>query len=371
MRARLALVLLAACGEPAAHVQLAPVPLPGGCGLTTNKTSLRVIAFTPGGQLRRTVPPTEIDAFPADTEQLGVEVVGGSTGLLAIGKTAVLEYGELAEGTQIPILMVPPNGFCPVGALGEPRVAPLVARAGEGVLVAGGTGASGEPLSSAEYFDPRAATFSAIEVPSLLVDAANGLAGAVLTELPDGRVALSGTASHALTIFDPATRTFSTPTLFDHRAYHGAVAPDDEHLFVIGGCADVVSGACATPYLRTGFSYELANVANRTRGPTLDDNAARVGAHIERIGLGASGEDEYVLVGGSGDADVADRFTIAGDSATTITGLHAQTVVLDGGALFSALDADGTGQTGAASMAAPTATSATAMQLAPRLDGAR
>src|SRR5437868_9783285 len=111
MRTRLIVFTLAvaACGDPAAHVLLAPVPLPGDCGLTTNKTALRVTAFTPGGQVRRTVPPNEIDAFPPDTEQLAVEVSGGTGGgLLAVGKTAPLAYGALVDNTAIPIVMVPP-----------------------------------------------------------------------------------------------------------------------------------------------------------------------------------------------------------------------------------------------------------------------
>jgi len=97
MRTRVSLLLVvAACGDPAAHVQLAPVPLPGGCGVTTAKTALRVIAYTPGGRSSARCHRTDIDAFPDDTEQLGVEVIGGSGGeLLSIGKTAPLESVDL------------------------------------------------------------------------------------------------------------------------------------------------------------------------------------------------------------------------------------------------------------------------------------
>jgi hypothetical protein len=366
------LILLAACGDPAAHVRLAPVPLPGGCGLTSSKTALRVIAFTPGGQVRRTVPPTDIDAFPADTEQLGVEVIGGASGgFLAIGKTAPLDYGALAEGTEIPIVMVPPSGFCPTAPMSEPRVAPVVARAGDGVLVVGGLGSSGQQLLTADYYDASTAAFSPVDLPASLLDADNGLAGAVLTELSDGRVVLSGTASHALAIFDPATRTFSTPALFDHRAYHAAIAPASDQLFILGGCADIVGGACSGPSLRSSFTYDLTDLAQRTRGPTLPDMAARYGAHIHDLGEQRDGVHRYLLAGGFGDPGVADRFGLTEDSVTTITGLHAQDALLDGGALLTAFEPDGSPQTGATAILAPDGTAAVPQSFAPPVDGAR
>jgi hypothetical protein len=343
------------CGDPAAHVQLVPVSLPNACGVSTAKTALRVIAYTPGGEIRRTVPPTDIDAFPADTEQLGVEVIGGTGSLVAVGKTGPLAFGDL--DADIPIVMLPPNGFCATSPMTEPRVAPLVASAGNGVLVAGGSDASGERLSTAEYYDMTTATFSSVEVPPSLVDPSNGLAGGVLTALPDGRVVLSGTASHALAIFDPATRSFSTPSLFDHRAYHAAIAPTDAQLFIVGGCADVVDGACSGPSLRTGFTYELADLAERTRGPTLPDT--RVGGQVFALGAGRDGKARYLLAADG----FADRFTLAEETPQTISGLHRGKALLAGGALLTA-------QTGAASIVPPEADAPVAMSLAPNLDGA-
>lgn len=356
MRRWSALALAAiGCGQPAAHVQLKPVALPNGCGVSTAKTALRVIAYTPGGEIRRTVPPTDIDAFPADTEQLGVEVIGGTGSLVAIGKTSPLNFAEVT--TDIPIVMLPPNGFCATSPMTEPRIAPLVARAGNGVLVAGGMGASGEQLSTAEYYDMTKASFAPVEVPPSLVDPSNGLAGGVLTELPDGRVVLSGTASHALAIFDPTTRAFSTPSLFDHRAYHAAIAPADNQLFIVGGCADVVGGACSGPALRTGFTYELANLAERTRGPTLPDT--RVGGQLFALGPGRDGKPRYLLVADG----FADRFALDEDAPQTISGLHSGKALLAGGALLTA-------QTGAAAIVPPEGDAPVAMSLAPNLDGA-
>lgn len=368
MIARGALVaLLVACGDPAPRVRLEPV---NPCGMATTKTALRVIAYTAGGELRRSVPPNDIDAFPADTEQLGVEVVGDSGALVAIGKTSPLAFDALPDGATIPIVMAPPNGFCAVGPMTEVRRAPLVARAGQGVLVAGGTGAGGEPLSSAEYYDPAAAAFAAIEVPPSLVDAENGLAGAVLTELPDGRVALTGTASHALAIFDPEARRFATPSLFDQRAYHGAIAIDADHLLVIGGCADVAAGACSGPPLRTGFVYDLRDLAERERAPQLVDTAQRVGARVLDVGIQRDGVRRFVLAGGSGTPGVADRFALVDTVAEQVTGMHAQHALLDGGGVLTAFDADTDVQTGAAAVLVPGGGLAP-IALAPRVAGAR
>src|SRR5690606_12884237 len=144
------LALLVACGDDPARVRLAPV---SPCGQVANETALRVVAYTAGGEQRRTVPPYDIDAFPADTEQLAVEVIGDQGRIVAIGKTAPLPFASLPDGADIPIVMAPPDGFCPVGPMTEPRASPAVARAGDLVLVVGGTGVSGEPLATAEVYD--------------------------------------------------------------------------------------------------------------------------------------------------------------------------------------------------------------------------
>jgi hypothetical protein len=325
-------VALPACGDPAARVQLAPV---SPCGQVTNETALRIVAYTAGGEQRRTVPPTQIDAFPADTEQLGAEVIGDNGRIVAAGKTAPLAFDGLPDGTSIPIVMAPLEGSCPVGPLTEPRAAPAVARAGELVLVVGGIGPGGERLSTAEVYDPTTTTFTPIDVPPSLQDPDNGLAGAVLSELPDGRVAMSGTASHALAIFDPATRKFSAPVLFDHRAFHGALGVAEDRLLVIGGCADVTMGACSGPSLRTGFVYDLTDVTMRERGPALDPTAMRHGARVFDLGEQRDGSRRFVLAGGSGELGAGDRFALTDAQAERLTGLHPQATVIDGGALLT------------------------------------
>jgi hypothetical protein len=329
----LVLAWLVACGDDAARVRLVPI---SPCGQVTNETALRVVGYTAEREQRRTIPPNDIDSFPADTEQLGVEVIGDSGKLVAVGKTAPLAFDSLADATEIPIVMAPLDGVCPVGPMTEPRHSPLVARAGDGVLVVGGTGPAGERLATAELYDRATASFVAIDVPATLMDPDNGLAGAVLTELADGRVALTGTSSHAIAFFDPTTRTFSTPSLFDHRAFHGALALDDGGLLVIGGCAEVAAGTCSGPTLSSGFIYDLADIAMRDRGPTLEPGAARHGASMLRLGVQSDGVERYLLAGGFGDPGIASRFAITDTNAERIEGLAAQVALLDGGAVLTA-----------------------------------
>lgn len=328
--------ILAACGDDPARVRLEPI---SPCGQVTNETALRVVAYTGDGEQRRTVPPTEIDAFPASTEQLGVEVIGDGGRIVAAGKTAPLAFAELDDDTAIPIVMAPLDGFCPVGPLTEPRVRPTVARAGDQVLVVGGTGPDGEPLATAEIYDPATATFTAIDVPPTLMDPDSGLAGAVLTELVDGRVALTGTASHAIAFFDPATRRFSTPSLFDRRAFHAAHATGDNTLLVIGGCAEVVAGACDATSLSSGFFYDLDDVTMRVRGPALEPNAERFGATIVSLGEAADGVERFVLAGGFGEAGIANRFALGDSNAERIAGLPGAVAALDGGGVLAAFGA--------------------------------
>ncbi len=358
---RLALLALtAACGDPAARVQLVPVDL-GDCGKPSRAAvaTMVVTAYTPTGEVPRGVPldatgAIEISDFPAGTMQLGVEL-HGPAGVIAAGKTAPLAFGSLADHAQIPIAILPLGGFCPVGPLVQARTAPLVTRAGDGVLIAGGTGATGDQLPSAEYYDPATATFTSVPLPSDLIDnlGNNGLAGGVLTTLPDGTAALAGTAAHALAIFDPKTLAFDTPKLLDARTFQGALAPAADRLFVSGGCSEVMAGACSGSPVDTAFTFHLPDPTIRDPGPALPAGAQRVGATVFDVGIASDGVHRYELAGGTGDAGAVDRFALSDTTTTTLGGLAAQVVALDGGVLLSAFAPDGMPPSGTASQLAP------------------
>lgn len=341
------LVCLVACGEPAAHVQLAPV---NPCMQTGGSSGLRVIAYTPGGDVRRPVPPTEIDAFPGDTEQLGVEVLGSAGEVMRAGKTAPLDFASLGEGTQIPVVMVPLDGFCATQPPLESRAAPAVARAGNGVLIVGGIGSAGTPLATAEYYDAATTEFKQVAVPGAFDDPVNGFAGVALAQMPDGRVAITGTAHTSLAYFDPATLSISAPLPFDVRAFHASYAIDNDHLMVMGGCAEVVAGACSGPLRHESYSYDLRDLTMRTKLPTLGPTETREGGVIVDLGVQTDGVRRFLLAGA--DPAAADRFALADDTTELVTGLHAQTTPIDGDALLSI---DGTGAVQMASSGAPVA----------------
>ncbi|MBA3461571.1 MAG: hypothetical protein H0T46_16535, partial [Deltaproteobacteria bacterium] len=112
-RALLALVpilgMAGACDDDPARVTLEPVSLPAGCGRPANVTGIRVIAYTEAGEETRALGPEEqvdLADFPASTEQLGVEVAIGGGALGAIGKSAPLSYGELADKALIRVVMI-------------------------------------------------------------------------------------------------------------------------------------------------------------------------------------------------------------------------------------------------------------------------
>ncbi len=339
MLARLApALLLIACGDPAAHVQLVPIDL-GACGMPVGAQSLNITAYAASGATVRAVPlgaAVDIADFPTDTLQLGVEVLVANGVVGAAGKTAPLDLTALTDGAAIPIAMLPPDGFCAVGALTEARAQPLVARAGNAVLVVGGIGASG-PLSSAELYDPASGTFSAIDVPGALDDPDNGLLGAVLSTLPDGRVALTGGSRGVLTVFDPATRTFGPVLAIARRAFHAAIATDATHVLVAGGCAGVVGQTCDATPLHSSLRYDLEG--QQAGGPTL--SGVHEGATLFDLGPRADGAHQLAIAGGFGDPKAGEWLAAGDDQAIPLAGLGAQAVPLDGGALLTAFAADG------------------------------
>ncbi len=338
--AALAIACTWACSDDPARVRLLPVETPTECGSPDGATELRVIAYTGGGDVVRTVPldgTLDIADFPADTEQLGVELVVGGGVVGAAGKTAPFDFGALEEGTTLRALMAPPGGLCQVGAMTTSRRAPLVARTGDGILIVGGVDAAGEPLASAERYDPATGTFTAVPVPALFAD--GGFIGTAITELPDGRVVLTGGPRPGLTIYDPVENAFSESVILDEsRAFHGAVALGDR-ILLTGGCSGVAAGACQGVVRRTSRIYSIENPDDEPeRAPTLV--AGRLGARLIAVGVQRDGGETFVSAGGqpdavAPDASAADRFVLGADDATAITGTFPAATLLDGGGVLT------------------------------------
>jgi hypothetical protein len=325
--------IAAGCGSPAARVSLEPV---NGCGNVQGPNAITVTAFTQGQEVKRSLQPDEvvdIADFPEDTVQLGVEILVANGKIGVAGKTAPFAFADLADGAHIPIYMGALDGLCPThGKMLNKRRAPRIVPAGDGVLIAGGIGETNKPLSTMEYYDRATSTFSPIAVPESLQDALNGLVGVALTPLPDGKVVITGGARFA--VFDPATQTFGpTLLLVPQRVFHGAIALDATHVLLSGGCQGVSGEGCAGDPLTTTFEYDL-NARGTERTPLTSD-AVEEGAQLFDTGA------EYVLAGGFANSGEAQVFTLDDTAATKIVGLAGQAALLDGGAVFTALGADG------------------------------
>src|SRR5262245_15219019 len=96
-----ATLLVGACGDPAARVTLVPVALDGNCGHPTTRAAIALTAFAPSQEAHRSVPldgHIDLADLPADTVQIGVEVVAGGA-VVAAGKTAPLDFANLPEGS--------------------------------------------------------------------------------------------------------------------------------------------------------------------------------------------------------------------------------------------------------------------------------
>ncbi len=370
------LVMGTACGDDPARVTLEPVALPLSCGRPKNATAIRVTAYAASREVTHAVGLDEVvdlSDFPDSTEQIGVEVSIGGGAFGAIGKTMPLAFGELQDKARIPIVMLPPGDFCEAaGFLHVARQAPLVARAGDGVLVVGGRSATGQWLGSAEYYDPATSTFTEVPVSDVL--ASSGFAGASLVTLPDGRVAVSGGPQSVITIFDPVTKTFGESVLIVPRAFHTSVALGGDRLLLAGGCEDSANGMCVGLVRNSTAIYDTANLGrNPELGPVL--RVSHIGATAFELGALEDGQPWFVLAGGTalGTSDPmgADLIAPGSGDVSTVAGLSAQIAALDGGALISAFAPDGDAPSGRTAALAPGATAAITTALAPALAGAR
>lgn len=367
--ARGALVIAAAassllgCGDSAARVTL--VNTSGGCGRPAAPTELRIIAYARDGEAVRSVDPdgdtVDIADFPADTEQIGVEVLVGGGAVAAVGKSAPLDFRALPDSAQIAIFMAPIDDFCPAAAMSEARAAPLVARIATGVLVVGGIGANGMPLGTAERYDRVSNSFVPVAVPDGL--AQDGFVGTQLASMPDGRVAVTGGQPAVIAVYDPATDRFDDPKLLaGGRVFHGAIAIDATHVLTAGGCSDLAGSACSGEARKDSHAYDV-DAPGSDNAPRAMLAAGRIGATVIDAGVQRTGQRAFVAAGGTAapgaaDPTAADRFALDAPIAESIGNTFAQPALLDGGGVLTAFAADGAVPSGAASVIAPDVTTA-------------
>ncbi len=164
------------------------------------------------------------DAGVATLDRAAV-LVGGFTGDLAA--TAAVQVRNARHGWEpVGCALLTPRADATVVSLDERRL----------LVIGGWTGVLPDEvtrLGSVEICEPaqphrRRATASPFET------ADDGLDGHAATMLPDGRVALLH--RNRLSIFDPESEEWSSPTTLDARCLHASVsAIDSDHLVLIGG----------------------------------------------------------------------------------------------------------------------------------------
>ncbi len=298
-----AATVFAGCGEEprlVRLVRLAPQADPA-CGAPTDARTLRVAGvgdFAGSDGTARSVEigltePLSIDAFPAETRALEVEVLGAGGALRSVGRTEEFDGSALEDGQEIGVFMAPPDGVCPTGPPAHARSGALAAVSGDDVVIVGGVDASGAPVTRPEIYRSREARFVEID-QELYGDVDDGLVGASLTPMTDGRIALIGGGQNAFQVYTAETGRFSEPPLLfpQARAFHAAVALDDDQVFLAGGCTVVEDGGCADGTETISTAILRITTGDIKNGPPLTFLRVGAKAFLESDG-------RVIVVGGS------------------------------------------------------------------------
>ncbi len=367
------LAAMAACGAPEdkeiSVVRIAPEAAPN-CGAPEDARTmiLRALGEFPASEATaQSVDVSQgerfrIERFPAETQVLEAEVRGFGGALRAVGRSAEFSLDDLADEAEIPLFMAPLEGVCATGPASIARDHPRLARAGDGVLVVGGTELGGAPSLAVEMYRPTEGRFDVLSTSTYGDTSVLGLEGASVTSLPSGDVAIIGGAATAYQVFDHQSEEFLAPAFYrEARGRHAAVALPNGQVFVAGGCSQVSGRSCVEgSLLRTSSILDLAS-GEITQGPTLQ---------IERIGGVAwiEAPDQVVLVGGE-DADglpveIAERVFLGGASSQTIAGLSGASAQAASGAIWAGLSRQTASAEQALAALGPSRTTATVGLLA-------
>ena len=157
-------------------------------------------------------------------------VVAGC-GSPAASPTPEATASPVATPTAVVVATSRLGSFQTAATMNFSRIAATATLLNDGrVLIAGGI-AGGQPLSSAELFDPRTSTFT-VTGPMIEARASHSA-----TLLLSGQVLLAGgTGGVSAEIFSPSTGKFSrTGSLLDNYAYHTATRLSDGRVLIAGG----------------------------------------------------------------------------------------------------------------------------------------
>jgi hypothetical protein len=380
----LLLLWLGSCGDAPAQVTLRPLHgSNGACGRAADARLLLVSSLSSDRDVTRSfsvdgsAAALTIADFPIGTEQLSVSVVGAGGAVRSVGKTAPLKFSALVDGTDIPVFLAPTNAGCVIAPMVNPRRNALLAAAGDGAVVVAGQGVSG-PQVNAEYFDATTGSFAAVALPTAFSGLLS-LEGSALTSLSDGRAVLFAAGVGAYSIFDPATREFSKPRVFEPRWHFATVAIDSHRVAVVGGCVSTNQSVCvgnaAARVLVVDVTADEVSVLGNLSAQHIDPDVV-----VEPTGF--SRGRSLLIVGGTTLAGLAskqvERMDLATGAVTEVTA-SGRSMMLDSGATLTGFASAGAAATDTLSVVVPstaTVRSATAIssrtgpQLVLQQDGA-
>ena len=152
------------------------------------------------------------------------------------------------------------------------------------VLVAGGVDANGNPLASAELYNPATRTF--VATGKLHGKSSDHTA----TLLQDGRVIVTGGGNGSSDVYDPATQTWSViGGSGSNRSLHTATRLPDGRVLIVGGADN------GGKTLKTTIVFNPASGGSFANGPTLDTARERHTATLLTSGPNAG---KVLIVGG-------------------------------------------------------------------------
>jgi len=220
------------------------------------------------------------------------------------------------------------------------------------VLVTGGLDVNGNPLISAELYDPTTGTFAATTGMMQFVHASH-----TATLLPSGKVLIAGWGPATAELFDPSTGTFkATGSMVEARVSHTATLLKNGKVLVAAGIGQVGGGpgvlAEAELYdPATGsFSQTLGHLANSRQWHTAsllaDGKVLVAGGMLDNAGTATATAELF---------DPANQmFTATTGSMTAAREFHTVTVLSNGTVLLTGGDG-GAGPLASAELYDPTA----------------
>jgi hypothetical protein len=220
------------------------------------------------------------------------------------------------------------------------------------VLVTGGLDVNGNPLMSAELYDPTTGTFAPTRGIMQFVHAVH-----TGTLLPNGKVLIAGWGPATAELFDPSTGTFkATGSMLEARVWHTATLLKNGKVLVAGG----ISGAPPAVIIlaeaeiydpATGnFSLTLGHLSNARQTHTAsllaDGKVLVAGGMLDNAGTATATAELF---------DPATQlFTTTIGSLTTARDFHTATVFSNGTVLLTGGDS-GAGPLASAELYDPTA----------------